>query len=175
VAASWYETEEFVALVVTKVYQFNVASSLRDQQKEVVRLLALQHNDLKLVSELSGVSYDLVRQWESRRRRKEKQIVTNVTHPITVVADNLEAELKKNERETRLSLTRSAKRMAKDAERATLRDSPFVHKAAQVAGIAFKWGEEKANQGFTLNVLNMGSLGVQVGDSSAPDPSGVSE
>jgi hypothetical protein len=30
--------------------------------------------------------------------------------------------------------------MAKDAEQATLRESPYVHKAAQVASITQGWG-----------------------------------
>ena len=50
--------------------------------------------------------------------------------------------LAEHERETKLSLARSARRMAKDAEQATLRQAPYVHKAAQVASITHGWGEK---------------------------------
>ena len=44
--------------------------------------------------------------------------------PVQSVADVLQ----EHERETKLSLARSARRMAKDAEQATLREAPYVHK-----------------------------------------------
>ena len=55
--------------------------------------------------------------------------------PMQSVPQSLAAILGEHERETKLSLARSARRMAKDAEQATLRGSPYVHKAAQVASI----------------------------------------
>ena len=143
-------------------------SSQRDQQKEVVRLLVMQHG-LQKASELSGVDYDLVRQWESRRKRraiKQAQAagVTMSQSAVTVAADNYASEIKANERETRLSLSKYARKAAKDSESASLRDSPFVHKAAKVAGIAFRWNEDQGKGNFTLNVLNMGSLDVSVSE-----------
>ena len=90
--------------------------------------------------------------------------MTTVTKPAEIVLE----ELADNERETRLSLSRYAKRAAQDSENATLRDAPLVHKAAQVAGIVHKWNDTGAQgQSFTLNVLNMGAFGVTVGDSEA--------
>ncbi len=55
--------------------------------------------------------------------------------------------LQEHERETRLSLARSARRMAKDAEQATLRKAPYVHKAAQVASITHGCGENGSQLG----------------------------
>lgn len=130
------------------------ATPVNQTQKELVRLLVMEHG-LQKASELSGVSYDLVRQWESRRQRKEKRIVTNVTNPVQQVADRLQDELADNEKETRLSLSRYARRAAKDAEQATLKDAPYVHKAAQIGEIAFKWSTTDKPTHFTLNMLNL--------------------
>jgi len=134
-------------------------------QRELVRILYLEHGHQK-ASELSGVRYDLVRQWAHRYKwDAQTKRVTNVTKAI---ADRVSDELADNERETRLSLSRYAKRAAQDSENATLMDAPLVHKAAQVAGIVHKWGDnDKQGQSFTLNVLNMGAFGVTVGDSEA--------
>jgi len=63
--------------------------------------------------------------------------------PVQSVPQSLAAILQEHERETKLSLARSARRMAKDAEQATLREAPYVHKAAQVASITHSWGEKE--------------------------------
>lgn len=70
-------------------------------------------------------------------------------------ADVLANVLQEHERETKLSLARSARRMAKDAERATLRESPYVHKAAQVASITHGWGNTDQNKS---TILDLGLL-----------------
>jgi hypothetical protein len=72
-------------------------------------------------------------------------------------ADVLSEILAEHEKETRISLARSARRMAKDAEEARLRDSPYVQKVAQVAGIVHKWNDqEKSGNHYTLNMLSIG-------------------
>jgi hypothetical protein len=53
--------------------------------------------------------------------------------------------------------------MAKDAEQATLRESPYVHKAAQVASITPGWGNQEKNPNTILN------LGVLIGN-IRPEP-----
>lgn len=120
-----------------------------------MRLLVLQHGYQK-ASELSGVPYALVRQWESRRKRKEQR-VTNVTNPVTVAADNIQNELAEAEHETRLSLARSAKHMAKRAEKAKLNESGDVHNVAKTASIVHKW-DSKTNQNNV--VVNVALLGI---------------
>jgi uncharacterized protein YjcR len=72
--------------------------------------------------------------------------------PVQPVPQSIAAILAEHERETKLSLARSAKRMAKDAEQATLRESPYVHKAAQVASIAHGWNNTEKNPNAILNV-----------------------
>jgi hypothetical protein len=69
-----------------------------------------------------------------------------VTSPTKAFADKISDTLAEHERETRLSLASYASRAAKDAEGATLRDAPLVHKAAQVAGIVHKWDSEKTTR-----------------------------
>ena len=139
------------------------ATPVSKDQRNLIRVLSADH-DLKTISELTKVPYANVRQIVSRAQRKSvSQIVTN---PVQAVAERISDELADNERETRLSLSRYAKRAAQDSENATLRDAPLVHKAAQVAGIVHKWNDTGAQgQSFTLNVLNMGAFGVTVGDS----------
>jgi len=126
--------------------------------RELVRLLYLEHGHQK-ASELSGVRYDLVRQWACRygwTQPRTEALSQNVTRQV---ADRVQDELADNERETRLSLSRYAKRAAKDAEGASLKDAPYVKSAAQVAGIVHKWDSDssKGNH-FTLNTLNINSL-----------------
>lgn len=142
------------------MFRFAVMDAARatKEQRELVRILYLEHGHQK-ASELSGVRYDLVRQWASRYNW-DVQRNQALSQTVTVrVAERITDELAQNEKQTRLSLSRYAARAAKDAEQASLKDSPFVHKAAQVAGIAHKWGDnDKANTHFTLNVLNINSL-----------------
>jgi hypothetical protein len=71
---------------------------------------------------------------------------------VQSVPQTVAAILAEHERETKLSLARSARRMAKDAEQATLREAPYVHKAAQVASITHSWGEKEKNPNAILNV-----------------------
>jgi len=136
--------------------------------KEEVRAVVLELGYNEASAKL-GIKACTLRQWAKRFNwngtiKHSQATVTTVTRPVQVLAD----ELADNERETRLSLSRYAKRAAQDSENATLRDAPLVHKAAQVAGIVHKWNDaNNQGQSFTLNVLNMGSFGVTVGDSEA--------
>jgi hypothetical protein len=90
-----------------------------------------------------GISEDAVRQRSKREHwmASPKTVAQRaLAKPVTRVsphalADALPNVLQEHERETKLSLARSARRMAKDAEQATLREAPYVHKAAQVASI----------------------------------------
>ena len=53
--------------------------------------------------------------------------------------------------------------MAKDAEQATLRESPYVHKAAQVASITHGWGNQDKNANPNSNPNTILNLGVLIG------------
>ena len=124
-------------------------------KRELVKLLVIEHGQKK-AAELSGEPYEKVRKWTQRGNWLASHSVPNgVAETVCRVAD----ELADNERETRLSLSRYAKRAAKDAEGASLKDAPYVKSAAQVAGIVHKWDSDssKGNH-FTLNTLNINSL-----------------
>ena len=110
-----------------------------------------------------GISQDAVRQRSKREgwmaspkavaQRALAKPVTSVSPNALSPADALANVLQEHERETKLSLARSARRMAKDAEQATLRESPYVHKAAQVASITHGWGNQQdKNPNTILNV-----------------------
>jgi hypothetical protein len=42
--------------------------------------------------------------------------------------------------------------MAKDAEQATLREAPYVHKAAQVASVTHRWDRREKNPNQIVNL-----------------------
>jgi hypothetical protein len=109
-----------------------------------------------------GISEDAVRQRSKREgwmaspktvaQRAQAKPVTSVSPDALSPADALANVLQEYERETKLSLARSARRMAKDAEQATLREAPYVHKTAQVASITHSWREKEKNPNAILNV-----------------------
>ena len=141
--------------------------------KEEVRLLAIEIGVREAARRL-GLNEDRVCQWSKRGNwfSTPKQINAKATLVSTVskAGDILIDELADNERETRLSLSRYARRAAKDAEQASLKDAPYVKSAAQVAAITHKWGDQdKANTHFTLNVLNLNSLEVRQEPTSEAD------
>jgi uncharacterized protein YjcR len=142
------------------------ATPVIQTDKEQIRMLVLSIG-YDQTAERTGIKPATLRKWAERgnwwAKAKPTKAVTNVTRqPADILSDTL-AE---HERETRLSLARYASRAAKDAEQASLRDAPLVHKAAQVAGIVHKWDSEKSNQTFTLNVLNINSLDNRLGNDS---------
>jgi hypothetical protein len=114
-----------------------------------------------------GISQDAVRQRSKRERwmacpktvaqRALAKPVTSVSPSALSPADALVNVLQEHERKTKLSLARSARRMAKDAEQATLREASYVHKAAQVACITHCWGGKEKNPNAILN------LGILIG------------
>jgi hypothetical protein len=129
------------------------ANQVSKDQRNLIKVLSADH-DLKTISELTKVPYANVRQIISRSRKSNvSQIVTN---PVQAVAERISDELADNERETRLSLSRYARRAAKDSEEAKLRDAPYVHKAAQVAGIVHKWDQKEQNTNVMVNVALLG-------------------
>lgn len=141
-----------------RIEPVSAATAVQPINKEEVRLAVIElgYNG---ASQRLGIKPGTLRQWARRfrwnvTRSHAQETVTTVTLPSVAV----ESELAENERETRLSLSRYARRSAKNAESATLRDSPYVHKAAQVAGLAFKWGSDDKPSHFTLNMLNINSL-----------------
>jgi len=137
-----------------------------------VRVLAVAVG-VREVGRQMGISQDAVRQRSKREgwmaspktvaQRALAKPVTSVSPDALSPADALANVLEEHERETKLSLARSARRMAKDAAQATLRESPYVHKAARVASITHRWNNTEKNPNAILN------LGVLIG-TNPPTP-----
>ncbi len=146
------------------------ATPVTQTQQETVRLLAQEH-DLKTVSKLSGVDYDLVRQWESRRKRRALKSagVTLSQTPVKVVADNVQAELSEHERKTKLGLAKYASDKALElAERGKLTDSTHFKNVAGGASIVHRWDAKSENSQNV--VVNVALLGVQPSEVSVETP-----
>ncbi len=129
--------------------------------REAVRLLAIEHG-VREAARLTGLNEDRVRQWSSRFKwlhnsqgAKSNGAVTTVT---TLPGDSHLHELQTHERETRLSLARSARKLATEAESAKLNESSHILNVAKTAAVVHKWGDEKQNVQFSLNVLNLNML-----------------
>ncbi len=132
------------------------AATATKDQREIVRLLAIQHG-LKKASELANIPHDVVRQWSVRGNWKLSLPVTSSL--ATVAANNVQSELEKLEHETRSSLARSAARLAKKSEEAKLDESGHVHNVAKTAAIVHRWDAKSENTGNVI--VNVALLGIQ--------------
>ncbi len=127
--------------------------------KESVRMLAIEIGVRPAARKL-GLNEDRVCQWSKRGNwfpalpDIQQANVSTVSKP----GDVLLRELQTHERETRLSLARSARKLATEAESANLGQSGNVLNVGKLAGIVHKWGDEKQNVQFSLNVLNLNML-----------------
>jgi hypothetical protein len=146
-------------------------------QKEVVRLLSIEHGH-KRAAELTGVPYDVVRQWSVRGKWRTSQNVTS--RPVSVAIANVQSELENDERETRASLSRYARKASKEAESveglAAIGMSQNVHNVAKTAAIVHRW-DAKEQQGANV-VVNVALLGIDPSTVQAQTidvDSGVSE
>ncbi len=126
--------------------------------REAVRILALEHG-LKRASELSGVNYETVRKWSQRQHWNSTVQHSKAIVPSVPIGDNVASELQSCERETRLSLARSAKRLSSDAEHVSLRDSQHVHNVAKTAALVHGWEGKSQSQGNVM--VNVALLGIQ--------------
>jgi len=129
--------------------------------QEQVRILALQIGVRPAARQL-GLNEDTVCSWASRYDWKVPTVTNGAppsiasTMQATHVADSVASELAENERETRLSLARSARRMAKDAELATLRNSGEVKNVAQTAAIVHRWDQKQQQSNVMVNIALLG-------------------
>ncbi len=121
-------------------------------KRELVRLLVIEHGQKK-ASELSGEPYEKVRKWTQRGDWLSSQSV-----PTRGLVERISDELVENEKETRLSLSRYARRASRDAEEASLREAPYVKGVAEIAGKVHKWDQQAPGTVFSLNVLNLSML-----------------
>ncbi len=125
--------------------------------REEVRIAVMELGYAK-ASEKLDIKQPTLRQWARRfgwhKPFIHSQAVTTVTKPVDAIVN----ELQTHERETRLSLARSARKLATEAENAELGQSGHALNVGKLAGIVHKWGDEKQNVSFSLNVLNLNML-----------------
>jgi hypothetical protein len=69
--------------------------------------------------------------------------------------DNVANELAEHERETRSSLARTTRRMAKESESLPITQAKLVHTVAQAMAVVHRKGEGTNQTKFSLNVLNL--------------------
>lgn len=131
--------------------------------KEEARMLVAELGYEESATRL-GMKACTLRQWAKRFSwnvtRPHAQAVTSVTRPSEAHAEAL-AEL---EGQTRMSLAKASRRMAKDCEELPVRHAKLVQTVAQTMAIVHRQGEGSGAQTFNLNLLNMGELGLQIGD-----------
>jgi hypothetical protein len=138
------------------------ASQKNQGNREAIRIMVADLGYTETAAR-TGLKRDRLYKWGQRYGWN-----TPVSHSQAIVqtvqspSDGHARALAEMETETRISLARSVRRMSRDAESATLRDVDKVHKAAQTMAIVHRQGEHGNQAGFTLNVLNLGSLGIQV-------------
>ncbi len=124
--------------------------------KESVRMLAIEIGVRPAARKL-GLNEDRVCQWSKRGNwfptppDAQQSNVSTVSKP----GDILLNELHEHETATRMSLARSARKLATEAEGAELRQVGDVHKVAQVMAIVHRQDQEKLGAQFSLNVLNL--------------------
>ena len=130
--------------------------------KEEVRVVVMELG-YELAAQKLNIKAGTLRQWARRfnwnkTRTHAQETVTTVTKPIQVLAD----ELAENERETRLSLARASRRMAKDCEELPVRHADKALTVAKTMAIVHKQGEHGSGNVFSLNVLNINTFDVSV-------------
>ena len=135
---------------------------------EQVRLLWLANGgNLTQACKTANVPIDRAEKWKERQNwslnaLESKQMMTSEN--VGAIADSLASELAEAETQSRISLARSVKRLAKDSEDVTLRDSGHVYTVAKTAAIVHKW-DQKSPQANVM--VNIALLGVDPGEVQA--------
>lgn len=138
--------------------------------KEQVRMLVADIG-YEQASLRTGIKQGTLRQWAARgqwnaTRSHAQQLVTTVTQPK--IAEAHAEALADLEGETRMSLAKASRRMAKDCEELPVRHAGLANTVAKTMAIVHRQGDQ-AQQGFSLNVLNLGQLQIGIQQSSTQD------
>ncbi len=122
--------------------------------REEIRQLVLVHG-VREAARLTNLSFSTIGAW-SRRFGWLKTAHTPIapvlpasmqptTHAAYVApADALAARLGEDEKETRISLSKAARNLAKKAETAELNEAPFVLAGAKVSSLVHRWESQPA-------------------------------
>lgn len=126
-----------------------------------LRLLAAQGHTLDQLAAMAGVSVNTLKArsaregWQQKGKALElkiqravenKQMKPHATSAVAILASQMEED----NRETRLSLSKAARKMAKEAETAELSQAADVLQAAKTAALIHKW--EGSEGSTTLNL-----------------------
>ncbi len=133
---------------------------LSNQQRELVRLLYLEHGHKK-ASEISGVEYDLVRQWAHRGNWTPARN-QNVSQSVTkTIVDNVQSQLANHAEQTKLGLSAYARRQAEHlASEGKLSDHGAFRNVVAGASQLHGWQADTKPTHFTLNQLNINTLAI---------------
>ena len=145
-----------------------------------MRDTAVACGSIKRAAEQHGVSYVAARQ---RAKREQWPVATRLNTAIvkatqaatrsveaatghvtrvTSASDALVNILAEDERETKLSLSRSARQLAAQGETASLDEAHRVHDVAKVAALVHQWDKEHPHPGIlNVRVLAMGKAAFQ--------------
>ncbi len=138
--------------------------------REAVRVLAINIGVREAARRL-GLNEDTVCSWAKRGNWFALQAPAQaLSKSREIIASNLQAKpgdvmlstLNEHKNETRLSLARSVRKLAKDAEKANLKQSKHVLNVAQTAGHTFEDWQPKQTQGVNV-MVNLALLGVEPG------------
>lgn len=129
------------------------------RNKEAIRVLT-QDVGYNRASELTGVKAGTLRQWAKRYRwtvtqtqirayqSKRSESVTNVTR----VGETHSEELASLEKATKLSLAKTVRKHAAEAEKRDLSAAKLVESTVSSASKLYKWNEQSAPTHFSLNM-----------------------
>ncbi len=126
--------------------------------REEIRML-VQDVGYQETEARTGIAANTLYQWARRFGWSQPVVHSQAVRTVRQSPADAHSDiLAEHERETRLSLARSARKLATEAESAKLNESNHILNVAKTAGIVHKWGDEKQNVSFSLNVLNLNML-----------------
>jgi len=143
--------------------------------KEAVRIMVRDFGYNETAKRLN-IKAPTLRKWAERGnwnvQPRTDERVTLVTKPV---ADAHAEALAEMESATRISLARSVKRLSKDSETVTLRDSKHVKNVAQTAAIVHKWDAKSTQTNVMVNIALLGVDPSEVSAQTIDVDSGVSD
>ncbi len=148
--------------------------------KEAIRILAMEIG-LRPAARKLGLNEDTVCSWADREGWNIANIAKNGRPSVASTlqaspADVLQNELARLERETKLSLAKSAARMSHEATEAKLKQSSDVHNVAKTAAIVHRWdAKEQQSANIVVNVALLGVDPATVAATTLDVDPGVSE
>lgn len=141
---------------------------------EAVKATAIALNSIKLAAEQHGVGYEAARQQASREKwpvgrrpakaAKEAQqfahaqlvkVSPRAVTSVTSTADALSNVLAEDSRETRISLSKAARQLAKKGETADLSEAGDVLQVGKLAALTHEW-QQPGGSSLVINVALIG-------------------